>query len=149
MLKYSQRDGRGRVTLDGFARYQLTYRSLPYRVRTDRDLDQGGFARGELERFVFRKKGWAAKALQMPPPGGARSLKFTNAAPADIRGAEVPTPGTAIFPLQEMTYTWHDVPDVNETAHENCVGKVNSNTFDAHRASAPTPPARCCSRRRT
>lgn len=121
-------------TEDGLARFRVTYRPLPYEVRTDRQMAQADWlSKGELERYVQREVNYSLKAFQVP----AGQLKFYE---GPFVGTAVPAPGSIPFGIQELLYTWHDVPDVPENAIADCEGKVNANAFDGA-FGAPTYPA--------
>lgn len=108
-----------------------TYRPLAYEVRNDSDIDTNAAAitaaksTPELQRYVERAE---TDSLQSLPFPGA-NLVFTEG-PAN--GKAIPSAGTVtkLFPLRELIYVWHDVPDVPEAAITACEGKVNVDVFD-------------------
>lgn len=119
-LSYGLRD----YPNDGLARFRVTYRPLPYEVRTDRMLAEAAWlTKGEMERYVLREVKDSVKALQIP----AGSLKYWEGPSV---GVAVPSPGTILIGMQELVYTWTDVPDLPEDAIAACVGRVNSSPFD-------------------
>jgi hypothetical protein len=98
--------------------YNLTYQPLPYDVLSDdivEDLD------GELSRFVERKINHTGENLTV----GTGSFTWVTAPNEPLFA-----PPTKIFPVVEMEYIWRRVPRVPWVNIENCIGKVNSLTFD-------------------
>jgi hypothetical protein len=100
------------------AMYAVTYQPVDYEIRQTPDP-----IAGELSRFVTRSFNYASKAQTIP----ASRLYFTFGAGKKF---QVPEPGVWIFNSQEITYTWHMVPDLPISAINNCLGKVNIAPFD-------------------
>jgi hypothetical protein len=128
--------------LPGYGRYAVTYTARDYEVRSDAEtLLQ---ASGELSRYVSRF--WTYSALMLPLGSLTSQLYFGGDAakaatvidpkdPAKARtvtlaGQNVPEAGAKIISMQQLTYVWHQVPDVPEDAIDACVGKVNGDWFD-------------------
>lgn len=121
--------GQGGTFTDGAARVVLTYRALPYEVRTDEEVAALGDGSGELSRYVHREETYAVQA--QPIPATAQFTITDPQAPPGIAGTQFPGNPTIIQPTAELVYTWHSVPDRPIQAYLNCVGRVNSNPFDS------------------
>ena len=100
------------------AMYAVTYQPVDYEIRQTADP-----LAGELSRFVSRTFTFSSKAQIIP----ASRLYFTFGGGKNF---QVPEPGVWIFNAQEITYVWHDIPDLPLAAIGSCVGKVNSVPFD-------------------
>lgn len=116
MIRYHYLD---KPTQHAFARYAVTYQPLPYEVRPDWYVD-----RGELDRYVERRVVRSMKSFQISP---AHKLKFSE---GPFATRDVPSPGSALFPVEELTYIWHQVPDPNWGAINICDGGINNAPFD-------------------
>lgn len=132
-MKMVQRDAAGYLvhpetgedrTSPGFARYAITYANLPYMVisgLTGAGADGGPTLINELMRYVDRQQTYATEAIQLAK--GAFVWKDSLTLP-------ILEPTTHLFGTKELTYVWHQVPRVPETAIQNCIGKINSQAFD-------------------
>jgi hypothetical protein len=109
---------------DGLARYEVTYRPRDYELREDSEI---GNPFDELNRYVTRDSVYAISSLPVPSTSGG--LKFVGL-PAGNNGIPDSIAGQLLLPVTELTYVWHEVPDVPETAIGNCVGRVNDEAFD-------------------
>lgn len=114
----------------GKARVEVIYRHRPYEVLRDDQLD--GSTGQELARYVTRTETYAMQALPIPQGnGGNNQLKFVATA---LNGnANQPIPNsqmTKLFPTREITYTWHEVPEVPEVGIATCMGRVNDKPWD-------------------
>jgi len=114
---------------DGLScKLQVVYRALDYEVRPDTDL-QALPAGGpwELLRNVTRLKNMSLKSL--PLPGWV--FKFIEGPFGPPNAKTVPQSSVNLMvPYWELTYTWHDVPDIPIKAIANCQGKINAGPFD-------------------
>lgn len=97
--------------------YALHFQSLPYDLKEDPAL----YAEGELCRFVERKFNFTGENLTV----GHANFKWVTA-PVD----PIHTPPSKIFPVVELEYVWRKVPAIPFININNCLGKVNSATFD-------------------
>ncbi|MES2342329.1 MAG: hypothetical protein V4597_11670 [Pseudomonadota bacterium] len=138
----------------GYGRYAVTYSARDYELRSDAEVQLQ--ASGELSRYVSRF--WTYSALMLPLGsltsqlyyGGDLAKAATVIDPKDkkvpptdkvtLAGQNVPEPGAKIIPMQQLTYKWHQVPDVPEAAIDNCVGHVNGATFDGAPGARAYPP---------
>jgi hypothetical protein len=125
--------------VDGMARFRVTYRGLPYEVRSDRQMalapwlqsaadDENGDPGatgpgGELNRWVVRETEQSIKGIPIPPGG----LKFYEGPAA---GQSPSQAGTLYVPMRTLIYTWHDVPDVNWDLFDQTEAHTNSDIFD-------------------
>ncbi|MCC6421625.1 MAG: hypothetical protein IT429_25680 [Gemmataceae bacterium] len=117
---------------------QVTYRSLPYTVRTDQELlDMHGkfpTVPYELQRYVTRERTYAVNAIPLP------GLAF-KWAEGKFSGASVPENAVQLlFPTGALRYTWHSVPVVPDDAISSCEGKVNKEPFDGAKGARTYPP---------
>lgn len=115
-------DKRGDKFFDGMGRYLVVYRSLPYDVRTDEE--NAVLGQGELSRYVDRAFDYSIRSIPIPK----NQLIFTE---APYIGQPVPENGVRLFPTRQLTYTWHELPDLPIAAFSTCVGRVNGEVFDA------------------
>lgn len=100
---------------------QVVYRALDYEIYNDFDFDHNAMT--EINRYVTRAETYALRTL--PVPTG--QLKFVEGPVGTI----VPSSSAQrLFPTKEVTYVWHNVPDVPEAAIAACEGHLNSKTFD-------------------
>lgn len=128
MIAYDDSEG-----LAGLARYSVVYRPRDYTILTDDDMTASGWAGNELSRYVSRTVTYAITTLPIP----ANTLQFTEG-PYNTR--RIPEAGVRLFPTKELTYTWHQVPDVPDGAISDAQGLVNDGNFDGL-GGAPTYPA--------
>lgn len=117
---------------------KVEYRSLPYEVRTDSEIYNGGLpgSTPELNRYVIREKTYGMRAISID-----KGLVEFIEGPASVKGKDIPGSGGQILvPGNHLRYTWIDVPDLPEAAITACVGRVNATAFDGARGW-PTYPA--------
>ena len=97
--------------------YALHFTSLPFDVEGDPDL----YAERGMCRYVERKMNFTGENLSV----GHANFKWVTA-PND----PIFTPPSKIFPVVELEYVWRKVPAIPFININNCLGKVNSATFD-------------------
>lgn len=116
----TQPDGNEVTTVmnDGLARYKVTYKAVPWQVKTDANVGVADWR--ELYRYIERETVYSLQSL--PTPIGL--LQWIGGGSASLSG------GTKLFPTRELTYIWHEVPDIPEEAWSECEGKVNDRVFD-------------------
>lgn len=110
------------------------YRDTPYAVRSDREMaDNPNLI--ELDRFITRSTTYSMQSLPLPQING-NLLKFAEG-PAGVIDESIPVSALfRLFPMQELTYVWHMVPDVPDDAIATIMGHVNSEAFDVPRVLA-------------
>lgn len=83
----------------------------------------------ELDRFVIKT---SVDSLQgLPLPG--RLLQFS-----DLAGGEIPANAfSMLFPHEELTYIWKNVPRIPQANIDACMGKVNASVFDPNSRLRP------------
>jgi hypothetical protein len=104
------------VEVFGKARFAVTYRWLPFDVRQDGDVTT------ELDRFVERRATYASQEVEVPGKG----LEFNS----DSVVLQVNV--SRLLFRKELSYIWYQCPKIPEANIRNCIGKVNSVTFDAN-----------------
>ncbi len=112
---------------DGWARYTVTFRAVPFIVRTDEELRAMNPAfptvAPELQRWVVRKRKQALQAQPLPPG----VLKF-------LGGVDIPAAAAYILiPTAELVWEWLDLPDPPYFNASLVEGKVNVAEFDGAR----------------
>lgn len=107
------------ASADGYAHIVVTYRALDYNVLTDAEAASQTVLK-EMSRYVSRYDTYSAEAIEIPH----HAFKYT----AD--NVQIPTGIAKILTKKELTYVWHEVPDVPEINIEACHGLVNSALFD-------------------
>ena len=131
----------------GFAGYKCTFRNLTWIVRSDiEQATKGSQPLSEINRYVTRSEKMALQG-QLIPQGN--QLVFDDQAlqnpqlPIEVRnliGTAISSSGIQkLYPTKEVTYTWHEVPDVPEEAILACVGHVNQDVFDPPWVTAAQP----------
>ena len=125
---------------DGLAKMKVHFKSLPFEVRSDAMMAQTTvYTQGEMERYVERQPTMALKSFQIQP---TQQLAFVwPGVPAAVQ--YVPSPGTMPFPVEELTYVWHDVPDVPYLAIDSCMGRINVGPFDGAYGYNQKAPGTC------
>jgi hypothetical protein len=121
---------------DGAARIKVTFRKPPYEILTDAELALLNPPITEAKRYVTREKAWAIQALPLAKVVG-QQLLFTA---GPYAGLVIPEAGVLLQGTQQLVYTWHQVPDVPETAHRACLGRVNASQFDPVYGRPAYPP---------
>lgn len=146
-LLFVKRDNQGSIDDPpwGFARYSVTWSAVSFALRTDTEIDElsdeeaaqgtypfndtyppdlldGRQVQGELWRYVTRQEDFATESLTLSSLSGMQTVE-TEPQP----NGEVPA---KVFPLREVTYTWHQVPQVPRGNIEACLGKANNCIFD-------------------
>ncbi len=112
-------DGNDRLS----CKLQVIYGSLDFEVRPDADLATIG-GPYELFRYVTRPKMMTLKSLPLP------GWLFTFTA-GPFTGKPVPSSSVNLMvPYWELTYVWHEVPDIPYKAITACQGCLNMNPFD-------------------
>jgi hypothetical protein len=80
--------------------------------------------KNELERWVVRE---GEGSVQYLPLQGLPLMFYEG----PLKGQQIPESAKgAILFVDELAYTWVDVPDVPWAAIQACVGKINRNPFD-------------------
>jgi len=115
------------------AKYAVHYRPLSYEVRTDQELAAIAGNKGELERFVTREIAFMIDSIGLP-----KSIQFDPVQPGfpDFGFANQAihaNAGQMLIRSGRLEYTWHNVPDPPLAAIDQCLGKVNADTFDGAR----------------
>lgn len=121
------------TTLDRLtAKVKLTFSARDFEVRSD--ARNAVFSGGELNRYLTRDRTYSMEAIPLP----RGEIVFTE---GPFASQPIPeNSGRLLLPRQQLRYTWHDVPDEPVEAIENCVGRVNSHTFDGVRGARSYPP---------
>lgn len=116
------------VYREGWADYVAVFRQLPYRVRTDDELDKMIGNKGELERYVVRS---SKQAIQSQPlPKG--SIVWTDGPNA---GQTIPENAAFVLvPTAEISWSWEELPSI-PTGGFQVQGKINSGPFDGARGA--------------
>jgi hypothetical protein len=139
------------VFSEGMAKYRVTFTPRLYEVRSDDDLASlsPGTAQTELNRFVTRKEQFAIEAVPLAKIAAGQG-DFTTLPPLQFItttwkakngiSATIPEAGVRQLPTAQLTYIWHDVPDLPRTGFAQCVGRVNKADFDGV-GGAPIYPA--------
>ncbi len=120
---------------DGKALMRVTYRSVPFEVRSN--IEISFLAGGELGRFVERVYSPTVEALPLARLASttldpSKALQFITAdpVPAIYQGKIVPEPGVIMLPSAQITWIWHAVPSPPFAAMFGLLGKINSVGFD-------------------
>ena len=132
-------DNQGTRLRDGLARVEVLYRALPYEIRTDAETYAAPLK--ELTRYVERKPTYAIQAQQIPTTQVRflTTAESLEGAPSPYGGGLIPEAGVLVTSTQGLTYKWHKVPDIPETAIDACVGTVNTFAFDGLAGFGPYP----------
>src|SRR5262245_3132310 len=113
-------DKQGDDFYDGWLSYYVTYKPLPYDLRTDTQIVGYG---SELGRFVDRQFDWTIRNIPIP----ANRLKFAE---GPSSGQAIPANAAHLLPGCQLVYAWKQVPDLPVDAIRDGVGTVNSADFD-------------------
>jgi hypothetical protein len=109
---------------DGLVYYSVTYRHRIDRVLSDAQLQATGG--NEFSRYVIKGKQYALKTYPIPAFGTAQ-LKFDT---GPLLGTTIGQGIMVVQPLEQLEYTWRDVPWYSDVAIQSMVGRVNSVPFD-------------------
>jgi hypothetical protein len=131
------------VNKNGFAAYRVSYKALPYAVRSDLEISTGAFlagqvltgptnaatgavepgdfpgsficpGAGEMERYVTRKFVNSSRSLQVL--GG--TIQFTSGVPIGSPPGTAPNPGIAGIVIQQNTSLLAPLKEIQFTWHE-------------------------------
>lgn len=127
LIQYVNMDPAMAADFPGVAKVKVTYRPLDYDVRTDTELESH-FDGNELYRYVTRNWTYAIKSLPVPT---RTHLRFAEGPAGVITRPIDAAQAQFILSTREVTYTWHQVPDVPQSNIDDCLGKVNEGAFDA------------------
>lgn len=123
-LAYKVRDSQGNASnTPGYAVYRVTYRGFNYEFHQDAEAQASPI--GEMCRYVERLQTYAGESVTYPDGSfqwGPGEGTFTDKTIFEAVPRNLLT--------KQLTYIWHQVPLVPNTAIENCIGRVNSAVFD-------------------